>query len=121
LDYHDQTPEPSQQQPGHHDQQQYYNSDTHKYQYKGSQVPQSVTQQHSAATPSNLNNITTLYGQLAPYRINDEDFFDEKGSTLFLVRRLLGAYPHSLTTFAIWAPLFTGKLAFFGKEGRVLY
>ncbi|KAJ3327437.1 Actin- protein 3, partial [Blyttiomyces sp. JEL0837] len=43
-----------------------------------------------------IESVKTLYSQLAPYRYNEEKFFQEKGGVMYLVNRLLGAYPQTL-------------------------
>ncbi|KAI8807611.1 hypothetical protein BJ742DRAFT_869796 [Cladochytrium replicatum] len=54
-----------------------------------------------------------LYRQLAPYRIPDEDYFPTHQGSMFMVKRLLGMYPQTMTTMGLYPPTadWVGKVA----------
>ncbi|KAI8854125.1 hypothetical protein BC829DRAFT_486549 [Chytridium lagenaria] len=55
----------------------------------------------------------TLYRILAPYRLNEDNYFTENMGSMFIVKRLLGMYPQTMTTVAHFPPAadLVGKCA----------
>ncbi|KAI9339186.1 hypothetical protein DFJ73DRAFT_846902 [Zopfochytrium polystomum] len=51
--------------------------------------------------------------KLAPFRLNEEKLFEEHQGSLYMVKRLLGSYPQTMTTMALFpfAFAFVGKVA----------
>ncbi|KAJ3329175.1 hypothetical protein HDU76_008471 [Blyttiomyces sp. JEL0837] len=62
----------------------------------------------NAMSAEEEQDFTTLYSLLAPYRVDEDKFYSDEAATMYLLRRILGTYPQTLTTFAIWRPLYTG-------------
>ncbi|KAJ3096033.1 hypothetical protein HDU96_000913, partial [Phlyctochytrium bullatum] len=59
------------------------------------------------------NEPVTLYRILAPHRINEDTYFTENMGSMFIVKRLLGMYPQTMTTVAHFPPAadMVGKCA----------
>ncbi|KAJ3314024.1 hypothetical protein HDU76_002497 [Blyttiomyces sp. JEL0837] len=64
-------------------------------------------------TRTNPNIPVTLYRILAPYRLDEDTFFKENQGSMYIVKRLLGMFPQTMTTMGLFKPAkdLVGKCA----------